>query len=292
MKDCRLALAQINPGLGTLKDNFKLHLEVAQEASRQGAGLVSFPELSLTGYVLRDQTAEVALTRTDRAWTPLLELSRSVDLLVGFVEESDHHLFYNSMAYLHEGEITHIHRKVYLPTYGMFEEGREFASGERFRSFESIAGASGILTCEDAWHPTSAFLLAQQHAQVLFVPSSGPTRGSTQDLGLTSIEVWRSLLSVTAQFQTSWIVYTNRVGCEDGLTFGGGSMVIDPFGRVTAEAKALDEDLLIVDLETEVLRRARTAYPLIRDADLEMIFREVGRVRQLRHDLPESEDKS
>ena len=290
MRDCRVALAQIAPGLGTVQANLDRHLERASVASREDAGLIVFPELSLTGYVLRDQTADVARSIDAPEWKRLLEASHEIDLLVGFVEESDHHLFYNSMAYCSAGEIVHVHRKVYLPTYGMFEEGRDFASGERFRAFESTAGRAGILTCEDAWHPSSAFLLAQQRAQILFVPSSGPTRGAKPGRGLTSIDVWRSLLAVTAQFQTSWIVHVNRVGCEDGLTFGGGSMVLDPFGRSTAEAPALDEALLFADLETEVLRRARTAYPLVRDADLEMVHRELGRVRAIRHELPEPED--
>ncbi len=290
MRDLRLALAQIDTGLGTVTANLEKHRQIVADAVKGNAKLVVFPELSLTGYVLRDQVPELASTLEGETLRVMCEMSREIDIVVGFVEESPEHLFYNAAAYLSGGRVRHVHRKVYLPTYGMFEEGRDFASGGRLRSFESAAGRAGLMICEDAWHPSSAFLLTQQQAQLLFVPSSGPSRGAKPERGLTSVEVWRSLLTVTARFQTSWIIYVNRVGCEDGLIFGGGSMVIDPFGRVTAEAPALEESLLFVDLEAEVLRRARTVYPLIRDANLELVYRESERIRAERYDLPQADE--
>ena len=105
---------------------------------------------------------------------------------------------------------------------------------------------------------------------------------------ITSVAVWRELLQVTAQLQTTFVVYVNRVGVEDGITFGGGSFVVDPFGRAVASMPPLDSGVLTADLEGEVLRRARTAYPLLRDADLELVRRELDRLRRLRHDLPET----
>ena len=134
------------------------------------------------------------------------------------------------------GRLVHVHRKLYLPTYGLFDEGRDVGAGDALRAFENGFGRAGILICEDAWHPTTAWLLAQQGAEVLFVLGNGPTRGAREGRGITSLNVWRDLLRVTAQFQTSWVVYVNRVGVEDGLSFGGGSAVVDPFGRVTAES--------------------------------------------------------
>ena len=132
-----------------------------------------------------------------------------------------------------------------------------------------------------------AWLLAQQGAEVIFVLSNGPTRGAKPEREVTSVAVWRELLQTTAQFQTTWMVYVNRTGCEDGLTFGGGSLVVDPFGRISGEAPALDEALQIVDLKSEVLRRARTVYPLLRDENLELVERELARIRQLRYELPD-----
>ena len=125
---------------------------------------------------------------------------------------------------------------------------------------------------------------------MIFVLSNGPTRGARPGREVTSVAVWRELLETTAQFQTTWMVYANRVGCEDGLTFGGGSLVVDPFGRVAHESPALDEDFAVVDLRSEVLRRARTAYPLLRDENIELVQRELERLRRLRYDLPEPAD--
>jgi len=285
----RVALAQIDPGLGDVPANLDLHLETARRARERGADLVVFPELSLTGYVLRDQVPEVALGPEAPELRALLEASREIDLVVGFVEETEEHLFHNAAAYLSAGRLVHTHRKVYLPTYGMFDEGRDFAAGERLRAFSTRHGEAGLLLCEDAWHATSAWLLAQQGAVILLVISSGPTRGARPGQQITSVGVWKGLLETTARFQTAFVVYVNRVGCEDGLTFGGGSLVLDPFGRTVVSLPALDPELATADLDPEVLRRARTAYPLVRDSDLELVGREVERLRRLRYDLPDGE---
>jgi predicted amidohydrolase len=284
----RVALAQMAPKLGDLDANLDAHLTLSRQARRSGAKLVVFPELSLTGYVLRDQVPDVALSPGSRRWTKLLRASREIDMLVGFVEETPAHTYHNAAAYLSRGKLVHVHRKIYLPTYGLFEEGRDLAPGELVRAFPSAAGPAGILICEDAWHPTCSWLLVQDGACVLFVLSSGPTRGAKPGRGVTSLPVWHDLLRVTAQFQTAFVVYVNRVGYEDGLNFGGGSIAIDPFGRTIASLPALDPGLAIAELSDEVLRRARIAYPLLRDENLELVHREIGRIRQERFRLPET----
>jgi predicted amidohydrolase len=172
----------------------------------------------------------------------------------------------------------------------MFDEGRDFAPGERLRSFDSPFGPCGMLICEDLWHPPSPWLLAQEGVDAIIVLSNGPTRGARRDDQVTSIGVWRDLALVTARLQTAFVIYVNRVGCEDGLTFSGGSLVVDPHGRVVAEAPALDETVVTVELEAESLRRARSAYPLLRDERLELVYRELGRIRTLRFGLPEEND--
>lgn len=286
MRDLTVALAQVAPKLGDVAANLDLHVETVRLARERGADLVVFPELSLTGYVLRDQTPEVALEIDSPELARLNQAADGVDVAVGFVEESTEHRYYNATAYL-SGGVVHVHRKVYLPTYGMFDEGREFARGDTLRAFDTRLGRMGILTCEDAWHPTTAFVLAQDGAEILIVPSNGPTRGARDGSGITSLGVWRHLLAVTAQFQTSFVVYVNRVGFEDGLNFGGGSTALDPFGRPLVESPALDPALDLARLESAVLRRSRTAYPLLRDTDVELVWRELGRIRRTRYDLPE-----
>ena len=289
MNDFRVTLAQIAPVLGDLPSNLERHMELASAAERDGSDLLVFPELSLTGYLLQDQVPDLALSADHEALERLASASRGIDLLVGFVEEAAGHRFYNAAGYFSRGRLLHVQRKLYLPTYGLFEEGRDLAAGDRLRAFDAPPGRSGILICEDLWHQTCAWLLAHQGAELLFGLSNGPTRGAKPGREITSIGIWRDLLQVTAQFLTSYIVYVNRVGCEDGLTFGGGSMVVDPFGRVVEIMPALDEGCLTVQLEAELLRRARLAYPLLRDERLELVARELARIRRERYDLPDDE---
>jgi len=287
VKSLRVALAQVAPKLGDLNHNLELHAKTLRRACREGAELVVFPELSLTGYLLRDQVPEVA-ARIGGAWFRRVKaLSRRVDIVVGLVEEAVGHRYHNAAVYLSRGRVVHVHRKVYLPTYGMFEEGRDFAAGDKLRTFHTRFGPAGVLICEDLWHPMSAWLLAQQGAEILIAPSCGPTRGTRPGRGITSVAVWHDLLRVTAQFQTSFVVYVNRVGFEDGLSFGGGSTAVDPFGRLVGSLPAIEEGLAVIDLNGEILRRARTAYPLLRDENLDLMYRELHRLRNVRYDLAE-----
>jgi predicted amidohydrolase len=285
MQDLRVSLAQIAPKLGDPEANLGLHLDAIENALREGSDLVVFPELSLTGYHLLDQVPDVALQLESGLLASLRGASADIDIVAGFVEEAPGHRFHNAAAYFSRGRLTHVHRKLFLPNYGMFQEGRDFAPGERLRGFDAPHGPCGMLICEDLWHPTCAWLLAQEGVETILVLSNGPTRGARPERQITSISVWRELTRVTARFQTVFAVYVNRVGCEDGLSFGGGSLVVDPFGRVVAEAPALEENLLTVDLEGESLRRARTTYPLLRDENLELAYRELGRIRRRRFGL-------
>jgi predicted amidohydrolase len=291
MQTVRVALAQIGPKLGDLESNLELHRDAIRMARREKARVVVFPELSLTGYVLRDQVPEVALTRKAPLFRKLLRASSDADLIVGFVEEAPGHRFHNATAYLSKGRLVHLHRKLYLPTYGMFDEGRDFAAGDVIRAFKTPHGPAGMLICEDAWHPASAWILVQDGAEVLFTLSSGPTRGAKPGRGITSIPIWHELLRTTAQFQTSFVVYVNRVGYEDGLNFGGGSIAIDPFGRTLASLPALTSGVTVAELDGEVLRRARSAYPLLRDENLELVHREVSRLRQVRFQIADPAPK-
>ena len=290
MHDLRVALAQIAPSLGVVDDNLAAHEAWIERARERGASLVVFPELSLTGYLLADQVPDVACRADGLELRRLAEAAGPLDVVVGFVEEAAGHRFHNAAAYLSGGQVRHVHRKVYLPTYGMFQEGREFAAGDVVRAFDTFGGPAGMLVCEDLWHAATPWLLAQQGAEMIHVLSNGPTRGTRVEEGLTSIGVWRDLLRVTAQFQTAFMIYVNRVGGEDGLTFGGGSMVVDPFGRVIAELPALDEALEVVELKAQTLRRARTVYPLLRDERLELVHRETARLRAARYDLPDPDE--
>lgn len=284
----RIALAQIRPCLGDVSRNLTLHLETLARAAEQGADLIVFPELSLTGYYLEDLVPEVALepTRSDVV-TALREASAAhrVDVAFGCVEVSEDFRFFNSAVYVSQGEIVHVHRKLYLPTYGMFDEGRYLAPGDVLRAFDTRWGRMGMLICEDMWHPSSVYLLAQDGAQILLCLSAGPGRGVRGQGKLGSLEAWETITRSASQAYTIYVIYVNRVGLEDGAVFAGGSMIVDPFGRPLASAPTLDEALIVTEVDTEEIRRARTFYPLLRDERLDLVFRELRRIYAKRHHL-------
>jgi len=274
-----LALAQINTKLGDVEANLAKHLSMAHEAWKQGAELVIFPELSLTGYVLQDIAATVAHRPSpdDPVFKSLLHASNEVDLIVGFVEEDRRHRYYISAAYLAEGKIAHVHRKVYLPTYGIFDERRYFAEGDSFRSFETKFGRVGILICEDFWHASSPYSLWLDGADLLLFTSASPGRGVTEEI-LGSAQWVENINQTYAGLFTTFVAHANRVGFEDGLNFWGGSTVFDPDGRQIALAPFNEEGLTLAELDLNQLRRTRLRLPLLRDERSEVVLRELQRI--------------
>ncbi len=274
-----VALAQISPKLGTLDGNLPAHLHAIERAKKAGADLVVFPELSLTGYILQDLVPDIAINPYQAPiLKPLLEECRGIACIFGFVEVSSRFNYYNAAAYVAEGEIKHIHRKLYLPTYGMFDEMRFFALGENLRTFQTPFGEMGLLVCEDLWHPSTVFLHAQDGARVVITISASPGRGAREEDLLQSSESWINLLKATAQFYTIYNVYVNRVGFEDGAHFPGGSMVVNPSGEIVAQGRYFEEDLVVAPLDLEEVRRARLFAPVLRDERLDLTLRELVRI--------------
>ena len=277
----KIALAQIGPRLGDVNANLQKHLDVIAKAKEKGAQVVCFPELSLTGYYLRDLTATVAIRPDagDAVFGPLLEASRDIDVIVGFVEETPRYLYYNSAAHLSAGQVLHLHRKVYLPTYGMFDEQRFLATGDRVRSFETPWGRVALLICEDLWHLSLPYLAWLDGADYLVGLVASPGRGvRAGSPRLASAEAWTMLGQTLAQFLTSYVVLVNRVGYEDGVSFFGGSLAAGPSGHVVAQCADLDEDLVVADLDPVRLRRERVTYPLLRDERADLTLRELERI--------------
>jgi len=277
----RVALAQIGPRLGDVPANLARHLDVIARAREQGAQLVCFPELSLTGYYLRDLTPTVAVRPdgSDAAFGPLLAASHDIDIVVGFVEETGRFVYYNSAAYLSGGRVVHIHRKVYLPTYGMFDEQRFLATGAAVRAFDTPHGRFAMLICEDLWHLSLPYLTWLDGADYLVGLVASPGRGvQAARTRLASADAWDVLGRSLGQFLTLYVVLVNRVGYEDGVGFFGGSMAIGPSGETLVRAADLTEDLAVVDLDAAHLRRERIAYPLLRDEQPELTLRELQRI--------------
>lgn len=277
MSDFTAVMAQIKPKLGCVYDNLSLIEQSARQAVADKADLVIFPELALTGYFLKDLVPEAALSLDSPVMTKLKELSREIALVVGFAEVTPDYQFYNSAAWFEDGQLKHLHRKVYLPTYGLFDEQRYLGRGDRFRAFDTKFGRVGLLICEDMWHLSAPYLLAMDGALTLVCLSSSPGRG-VEGEGLGSATAWRNLTTAAARFLTCRVLYVNRVGYEDGVVFWGGSHAVDPSGAIMAEAPEFEESLAMVQLRDAELRRERISSPLLRDESLCVTLRELSRI--------------
>jgi predicted amidohydrolase len=279
----RVALAQVAPVLGDRQRNVEMHLEQIGVAARQQADLIVFPELSLTGYFVRDMVPDLALTPTAPEIRGILEAAGKMAVVLGFVEESPRHRFYNAVLYAEGGRVVHVHRKVYLPTYGLFDEQRYFAAGERFEAFDTARfGRMGILTCEDFWHLSAASIMQAEEVDVLVCPSNSPGRGVDGPTVRTA-ETYEHLAKAYAQLLGAVVVVVNRVGFEDGLCFWGGSSATGPDGRTLAQAPMLDESLTMAAFDTAELRRQRLITPLARDERLLLTIEELQRIKRRRY---------
>lgn len=275
-----IALAQIKTKLGVIEANLQKHLELAEQAYTQGADLIVFPELSLTGYALLDLASTVTHHphKNDPVFYQLLEASRKLDIVVGFVDEDPRHRFYIAAAYLSQGEVVHIHHKVYLPTYGLFDEGRFFAEGSEIRAFDTRFGKIGMLICEDFWHASLPYLLWMDGADILVFTSASPGRGLTAKPALESALWVEQINQAYASLFTSFVIHTNKTGFEDGLNFWGGSTIFDPDGKLIVKSPLHKEALTVVTIDTSQLHRSRARLPLLRDERKEIVFHTLSRI--------------
>jgi len=279
----RMAMAQISPVLGDRRRNLSKHLEQIEAARRQGADLIVFPELSLTGYFLRDMVPEVALDTAGPQVRRLAEAAGPTSLVLGMVEESPQHRFFNTAVYAEGGRIVHRHRKVYLPTYGLFDEQRYFAAGERIEAFDTARfGRVGVLICEDFWHLSAAAIMQAEEVDLLICMANSPARGVAGPR-IDTAETYQQLCTAFAHLLGAVVVMVNRVGFEDGLCFWGGSMVVGPDGRTIARAPMFDEALTLAIFNPAGLRRQRLITPLARDERLLLTIEELSRIKRERY---------
>lgn len=280
----RVDLRQIAPVLGDPDAN-RRRLEEA--AGGSDADVVLFPELSLTGYTLGHRARELGMVLGGASPPPLSLGAEGPAVVYGMVERGEDHLTYNAAVAQRGEALLATHRKIYLPTYGTFDEGRVFAAGRRsVRVFTLAPGwEAGILVCEDFWHPALAYLLALQGMDVLFVLAAAPGRGvplpgSGNRFGST--ESWELLARSTALLHGVYVVLCNRVGVEEGVTFAGGSLVVAPGGEVVARAPQGEEASLDVTLLRDAVSRARHPYAHLRDEDPAVTLHTLHRILEER----------
>jgi predicted amidohydrolase len=271
----KIGLAQIDGRLGDVEHNVELHLDWIARARGAGVDLLVFPELSLTGYRLLHLTPRVALTLDSPQLARLAEAAGPMHVVAGFVEEGDRGVLHNSAVLLAGGKAVQVHRKLYLPTYGIFQEERFFGAGRRLETFPLPWGRAGLLICEDLWHPELARRLAVAGTQLLIVVSAAPGRvgaGAMPESPLPeSQDSWELLTRATALLNTCWVVYCNRVGWEEGSFYPGLSHVVRPGGEIAERAPLLDEHLLIAEIDLRDSDRLRWRLPLLDDERTDIV---------------------
>jgi len=276
----KIGLAQIYPKLGDVPANLEKHQQYIAQAVQQGVDLLIFPELSLTGYQVQDLVPEVAIRadQSDKTFAALLKASQQLDLMFGFVRQDLRNRFFIAAAYLSQGECVHIHHKVYLPTYTMFDESRYFDQGERVQAFDTRFGRMGMLICEDFWHVSPPYLLWMDGADVFLLQSSSPSRGLDASDRLASTRWVELVTQAYGSMFTNYIIHCNRVGYEDGKNFWGGSSIVDPNGDFLTSGYYFDETLITQEIDLNQVHRTRSRLPLLRDERPHLIQRELMRI--------------
>ena len=265
MTKLRAALAQINTTVGDLRGNTAKIIEYIDRARAEGADLVSFPELTITGYPPEDLLYKHNLIRDNReCLDEVIEHSAGIAVVVGFVDR-DEELF-NAAAVIQDRKLLGIYHKVHLPNYGVFDEQRYFQSGSECPVFDINGTCVGVNVCEDIWYesgPTN--VQADAGARVILNINGSPYhRGKGR--------FREQMLADRARDNGVYVFYTNLVGGQDELVFDGGSCVFSPSGDVLARGKQFEEDLLIVDIDPDATRPAVDPTPEPALADLEEVY--------------------
>jgi predicted amidohydrolase len=273
----RVALAQIDSILGDTEENLRRSKEVVAEAKDRDTDLTVFPELSLSGYALGELGDDVPIEAHSKPISSLAEAAGEMAVVVGFCEEGRGFHTYNSAAYLEGGSIRHLHRKLYLPNYRIYEERKHYNPGQSMRAFDTRFGRMAMLICNDAWQTFLPFIAVQDGAQVLIIPADSGSYPSYPEL-LDTRDYWRGITRFYARMLECYVVFVNRVGKQDNLVFWGYSHVVDPWGTVVAEGPLHEEDLITVDIDLGNVRRRRREVPLVKEARLALLARELNRL--------------
>jgi predicted amidohydrolase len=282
----RLSIHQTAPVLGEVEENLEgIRCRLRESRERD---LVAFPELSVTGYGLGSRASRLARSLPESSALGLPPGHPPVCL--SLPERGEDELIYNAAVLVHQDRVLAKHRKVYLPTYGLFDEGRFFARGQDAPPVVTLPSGwrVGLLVCEDFWHPALQYLLAIQGADVALVLAAAPGRGDPSGLGETpepghhlfsSSATW-TLLARTAALQFGmFVALVNRGGVEGGVTFAGESIVVGPDGSILARAPQREPYVLEVDLSRGSLRGARSPYAHLRDEDPDFLLRAMMKLR-------------
>ena len=263
----RIGIGQIPSLQGEIEHNLDLMEAQVDKAAADGVSLVIFPELALTGYLVDKRFSDLAIGLEGETMDRLRELSRKADIVTGFIEETPRHIFHNSAVHLSGGEILHVHRKIYLPTYGMFDERRYYGAGWDVGAYDTSSIRAAMLVCGDAWHLSLPYLAAHRGADLIMIIAASSTTGLADTTPCDW--AWKAMCSSYALTLSCFVVFANLANATNGdYDFWGGSFVCAPDGSTLAESDIAGPDLVACDLDPAVLREQRIRLPFRRDDSL------------------------
>jgi predicted amidohydrolase len=273
----RIRAVQFSPVLGNVTRNLEVHHFRIDRAIADGCDLIVFPELSLSGYHLKDITYEVALNPDSPELAELVAKSKKIDIVVGLPYEQSPGIITNSALYLSRGKCLHHHRKVQLPNFGMFQEKMIFKAGDTFQGFQIKDFKVGLVICREILFPVHAYLYYLQGVDFLIGISNSPFRGLNKD-HFASVQLWEKMGYVYSVFYHQHYVFVNRTGFEDGIGFTGGSFFARSGKGIEQKAAYFQEDEFDFEITREEVRRARLSGNYLRDDKPELILGELNRI--------------
>ncbi len=274
----KIALCQICPELFDLEKNTNQVLAFIEKCSKDNVELVIFPELSLTGFNLQEKSrgmAEKIIKENRIKMIQNMSKKLSIDVIIGYplLEKGK---VYNAVVYIEGGKIKGIHRKIYLANYGHCSEDKYFDSGNKITVIESKIGRIALFISEDVWHMSSSLLAAQMGAQISVICSATSVldKQKLYDVQFT----WEMINIATALSQTMYVVYNNRYGIENELSFWGGSHIVNYGGNMLAKGKVFEEDILMTDLDLDELKKSRKELPLVENEKNQITYRYLNEI--------------
>lgn len=299
----KVAVYQTSPILLNLKANLEDVIEKIKDGRNQGAKLIVFPELALTGYFVGQRFHEVALRLDSKEIKQLVDATKGTAAVVGFIEESPSMNFYNSALVAENGKILYTYRKLNLPNYGVFEERKLFASGKHVPVFKLNDFNIAVFICNDLWHPSLPYLGVTQKADI-FISIFNSSQGSMGE-EFSNIESWSIINSFYSRIFGVYNICANRVGAEtlkerrssrsdligssepdkeecdeevETYKFWGGSEILNPFGKHLANAELYKPDVIFAEIEKDILRKKKILLPYLRSDDPHFTHRELQRI--------------
>ncbi|PMP74837.1 MAG: carbon-nitrogen hydrolase family protein [Aciduliprofundum sp.] len=249
----KVAIYQPSRNLG-LEDNFGRMIDFINS---KRAHLYVFPELYLTGYLIRDDLYLKALTRSDERFDIISKMMREKrsNVIFGFPEKENGFLYNSAMAIDEKGDI-HVYRKMRLPNFGPFEEMIYFKPGNETVTFDTSHGRIGIEICYDIFFPFITQELAMKGSEYIVNISASP---------VTSRALFEMLIPVRAVENSVFFIYNNWAGTQRNIVFWGGSTIVSPRGAILKKAQYIREEIVEQDLNEDEIRIARTFRPVLRD---------------------------